>query len=381
MSKSPDVQALLLKDKEVPAEEIPNYISGADVVVSWREMDEAGYVHAELFRGLDPIKMGGNTIYPPIFVMDSDDAVDWVHPFNYAFASLGIRDFDGRVLSPGEFVSWTNKDASITKLWEDKKTRGQSAVVFDIARNLKSISYHYDACRAAAGVTVTCEPLAKAYREQGVENVYVYPNSIIPEDHHFPPLQPHSGIRILWEGGGSHVESWIPIKQGLIEVLRENPQAKLVVYGSSFPWMGKEIPKDQIEIHDWTDYAAYKLMRATLTADINLCPLLDMPFTRCKSAIRWYEGSLGPNPEPALAANVGPYKEIVDGETGLLYNNPQEFKEKLTALIHNADLRKRLGVAGQKWVLDNRTAEKTVPGLLDFYKELKAKQRQEALRP
>ena len=145
--------------------------------------------------------------------------------------------------------------------------------------------------------------------------------------------------------------------------------------------MKKQIPESQFEYHPWVQYDAYKLHRYCMAADINLAPLVDAAFTKSKSAIRWYEASMGPNPEATLAANVGPYQEIEHDKTGMLYNSPQEFAEMLDGLINNVDLRKRLGPEAQKWVLANRTVEKTVPGLVEFYKHLLAKQRREFLKP
>jgi spore maturation protein CgeB len=64
---------------------------------------------------------------------------------------------------------------------------------------------------------------------------------------------------------------------------------------------------------------------------------------------------------------------MTDGEDSLLYNDPKEFAEKLGILIENAELRKTLGEAGKKRVLETRHYLKTAPGLFEFYKELRAR--------
>ena len=352
---------------------------GADICVYWRVSNKEGYEYFKTFSDFQPIKKEDKVIYPPLLVMDTDDALDWVHPFNQAYNCLGVRDQYGKLLSPGDSVKIKFKGKEEI-LWEDKKTRGMKEYVFDIEQNLQNIGYHYDASRLAAGVTVTNDFLAQIYKDQGCNDVYVFPNTIIPEDWFFPHLQPHDGIRILWEGGASHLDSWIPIKDPIIDVLKKNPQAKLVIFGDPFGWMTEEIASDQLELHNWIGYDGYKIKRACLDADINLAPITDSAFTRSKSAIRWYEGSMGPNPEATLAANVGPYKEIEDGKTGLLYDNPQDFAEGLELLINNANLRKRLGSEAQKWILLNRTMERTVPGLVEFYKHLLQKQKWKHLK-
>jgi hypothetical protein len=98
-------------------------------------------------------------------------------------------------------------------------------------------------------------------------------------------------------------------------------------------------------------------------------------FNRCKSAIKWYEGSILDTPEATLAQNTEPYHEIKDGKTGLLFDTPSDFVEKLSLLIEDAQLRQRLAAGAKQWVLDNRTPEKTTPGLVNFYEEVRREQK------
>jgi glycosyltransferase involved in cell wall biosynthesis len=114
-----------------------------------------------------------------------------------------------------------------------------------------------------------------------------------------------------------------------------------------------------------------------LDCDINLCPLVDNAFNRCKSAIKWYEASVMPTPEATLAQDTAPYQEIQDGKTGLLFKTPAEFVEKLSLLIEDAQLRKKLGEGARKWVMNNRLPQHTTPGLLDFYTETRNRYKHE----
>jgi len=152
------------------------------------------------------------------------------------------------------------------------------------------------------------------------------------------------------------------------------PQVKFVIWGTTYRWIHDQIPEHQMEVHDWVPYDAYKPMRVLIDADINLCPLADNPFNRSKSAIKWYEGLMGEFPEPCLAGRAGPYaEEMVDGETGLLYTSPEEFVEKLSALIEREELRRMLGANAKKWVWENRHYSVTVPKLFEFYESLRAR--------
>jgi glycosyltransferase involved in cell wall biosynthesis len=84
----------------------------------------------------------------------------------------------------------------------------------------------------------------------------------------------------------------------------------------------------------------------------------------------------------ATLAQRGPvFSEIEDGVTGLLFDTPEEFAQKLGRLIEDGDLRARLHDAARKWVLANRTPEKTIPGLFDFYAETRARQKRDLGKP
>jgi glycosyltransferase involved in cell wall biosynthesis len=316
-------------------------------------------------------------IYPPSLVFDMDDNVDYVHPFNEAFVRLGTRDYAGRVLKKGDILTTTfEKDGSTLTLWEDGKTIRNNEL-FDIERNLRTNAELHSTARRCDGVTVPSPQLAEYYRDvHKCNNVYVYPNSVIPSDYPQPRLMPHEGVRILWQGGGSHMVDWFPLRDAVRSVCLKYPQVKFVIMGTAFKWIHDNIPPEQMEFVDWVPYDAYKAMRVILDCDINLCPLVDNIFNRGKSSIKWYESTMPFAPEATLAANVAPYSdEIVDGETGLLYSDPKDFAEKLGVLIENVELRKSLGNAARDWVWEHRNYKNTTPGLMEFYQELRARKR------
>jgi glycosyltransferase involved in cell wall biosynthesis len=347
---------------------------GSDISV-FHYMCHAGSLNLfETVRDMRPNKSNGTVIYPPVIVYDLDDNIDFIHPYNPAYVTYGVRDYPkGDLLSPGDYIETILESGERVKAWEDGVTR-KGIDIWDIARNLHTLKKVHDLCRAAHGVTVA-SPKHASYMRDVIKqpNVHVFPNTIIPGDYDDFQLAPHDGVRILWQGGHSHLIDWYPLREAVKEVVDKYPNVTWVIFGQEFEWINSVIPKEKREHYPWVDYAAYKLKRGLLRADINLCPLADTPFNWCKSAIKWYEASVSAiNPEATLAANVSPYKdEIVDGETGLLYSTPKEFVQKLSQLIENAELRKKLGHAAHKWVMENRTIEQTIPPLLEFYKELR----------
>lgn len=335
------------------------------------------------FRKMKPATRQGQEIYPPAVIYDMDDNTDFVHPFNTSFVKLGTRGYpDARLLKPGDGLEVV--DARGNKIWEmlDGVTDYEGEVL-DIKRNLHLMKTRHAIIRAAHGATVTSEPLARYYREViGQPNTYVYPNTIVPGDYDSArAVRTDNSIRILWQGGMSHWIDWYPLRDALKTVCQKHPDVKFVIFGEWFNWIHDVIPDHMVEHHQWVDYPAYKLKRGLLNVDINLCPLAANIFNAGKSAIKWYEASFWDKPEATLAADFGPYKEIVDGETGLLYKTPEEFVEKLSLLIEDAALRRRVATGARRWVLDNRTPEKTLPGLLEFYEETRARQRRELGKP
>jgi len=356
-----------------------NILNGADIALTWNLTGPGAARTVESFSSQKPIMKDGALIIPPALVFDNDDAVEYIHPLNEMYSYWGTRDWQGDLLKVGDELHWPQPDGTTKPLWVDKVTRGVNDERWDIERNLKRIEEHYKMAANSHGVTVTNEYLASLYRERGAKNVYVYPNSVREDDYKFPNLMPHEGVRILWQGGSSHGEDWMQIREAFVDTLRQFPEAKLVVWGAIFPWMKRDIAPEQLELHGWSSYCSYKALRPLMDADINLAPLLDSPFNRAKSAIKWYEASLGPRPELTIAGRVGPYLEIEDGQTGFLYSTPEEFAEKLRVAITNAELRQTVAHRSQNWVRANRDAKKTAVGLFEFYSELKRQQRMGAL--
>lgn len=322
---------------------------------------------------MNPVVGPTDAKFPPTFIFDADDNPDFMHPFNQSFVHSGTKNLDGLPLKPGDKLTTHTPDGSEVLLWEDRVTT-QGGSLFDIGFNLEQEQNRKVLIRKCHGATVASVDLANYYRDVlGQKNVHVYYNTIFPEDYQFGVravrTDPEDTIRIFWQGGQSHISDWLPLAGAVKEVAARYPNTKWVFMGDDIPVIYEGIPRDRVEILPWIHYEAYRLRRTLLHVDINLCPLADTLFNRCKSAIKWYESTVSENTEATLAQNVGPYKEIVDGATGLLFNSPQEFAQKLGQLIEDAELRKRLGAHAKEWVWNNRLPKHTGPDLYAFYRE------------
>ena len=88
-----------------------------------------------------------------------------------------------------------------------------------------------------------------------------------------------------------------------------------------------------------------------LKMDIGLYPLPDEPWVYGKSGLKALQYmALG---TPTIAAAIGAnFRIIQNGKNGFLVKTDEEWKNALRELITSEDLRKRMGTAGRKTVVD-----------------------------
>lgn len=98
--------------------------------------------------------------------------------------------------------------------------------------------------------------------------------------------------------------------------------------------------------------------------DIGIMPLPDDEWTKGKSgckAVQYLAVGV-----PAVCSPVGVTSEIVrDGVNGFLADTPETWFEKLEELIVNPDLRRQLGLAGQKLVENTYSIQTVAPRLIE----------------
>jgi len=309
--------------------------------------------------------------YPPTIVYDIDDDIESVSPLNPKFASLGTRDADGNLLDPVTDMGIMFDDplgpGAPVYLWKHGMDTPHG--IFDAGRNIVAHSHVRKMAATAHAITCTSEELEKVAKRWN-PRTYVYPNSLLFDDFHtFDIRRPADEVRVMWQGGYSHFPDFYPLKKAFHEAHMRMPAIKWVVFGTLFPWVYDQISAFRVEFHKWVAHELFHMKMGTLAADINIAPLADTRFNRCKSGIKWYEAAA--MKIPTLASNCTPYKEeIVDGDTGLLFSTQQEFVEKLEMLVKDAELRKRIGERAHDWVREHRDAMKNVVPLANFYAEL-----------
>jgi len=205
---------------------------------------------------------------------------------------------------------------------------------------------------AAALVTVSTPALAETIGEL-CRRVVVVPNQL--DERLFltgtggePPgpgtAEPDRPIRLVYAGSPSHADDLEFLHEVMTQLRSELPgRLELDVVGGEPRGTGeawyhrREIPAGQAS---YPDYVAL-LRRWRADWDIGVAPLLDTPFNRHKSDLKFLEYTgLG---LPGVYSDLEPYRTVVDGSTGLVRRNDvAAWSEAIVRLAQDAELRDRM---------------------------------------
>lgn len=347
----------------VPEQRIRNFCE-ADVILLYQPVGDGPLNNIKMAKNFLPSLREGKWKYPPTVVIDSDDNLFRVDPFNGAFKNLGYRDPEtGSEIAPGQQIAHVENGVRKV-LWKDGEQD------FIAARNKQAIETYREALNHADVVSCSTRRVGDAMLAEGVlpRRIRVNPNMV--RFDHYPQValeRDPQKVRILWQGGANHYLDWLPLRDAVGRIVKRYPEAHFLMWGVKYDWAMELIPPDRMEFIPWCAYEEYKVRRMIMGDDINLAPLAPTRFNACRTAIKWYEASVQKRPSATLAQATGPYAdEIGDGETGLLFKTPEEFEQKLGALIEDESLRRRLGSNAKDWLSEHRDAFKLVPEWLDY---------------
>jgi len=146
-------------------------------------------------------------------------------------------------------------------------------------------------------------------------------------------------IRLVWIGSKSTLKYLAEIKPALEELGSRFDNAVLRIICDDF----FDLQNMEVEKHQWhKDTEVVNL----ITSDIGLAPLPDDRFTRgkCGFKILQYEAA----GLPVVASPLGVNAEYVcEGITGFHAKNTSQWIDKISELIENAELRRKMGQNGQ----------------------------------
>jgi L-malate glycosyltransferase len=162
----------------------------------------------------------------------------------------------------------------------------------------------------------------------------------------FLPINTYSNnkkVTIGWTGTFSSKE-YLDSLRGVLKTLRSRCDFKLLIIGN-FEYEFQEM---DIEIIQWSSEREVEYMQKI---DIGIYPLSSDLWVYGKSglkAIQYMAFGL-----PTVATNIGTTPKIMEHmKSGLLVNNDKEWVDTLEKLVKNPKLRKSLGQAARKTVVD-----------------------------
>lgn len=241
----------------------------------------------------------------------------------------------------------------------------------------------------ADALTVSTYPLKERLQAHiklihGIDKpIYVIPNMNDYKDWIAPIAKKEPNkITIGYSASNSHQEDIQMIAPALRNIMKKHKNVHLQFIGT--------IEKEKLPLY-FKGFDDEMLMRIELGAaesvfkeypkllgrtgwDIGIAPLVDTPFTRSKSHIKWLEYSMFEI--PTVASRVYPYfmsikgkKTIEDGVTGLLTRS-NEWEKNLERMILDKELRERIGrnakeFVTREWQYEDSMIGDTINEMLD----------------
>lgn len=246
----------------------------------------------------------------------------------------------------------------------------------------------------ADALTVSTEPLKERMHKHlkevyGIDKpIYVIPNMSDLKDFDFTPAPKHTDkVVIGYQGSTSHKDDLLMVLPAIKNVMTRHTNVHLELLGAVdrkdlddyFGTWDMDM-LDRVAMVPATKlFKDYPKVLSEQQWDIGIAPLVDTPFTRSKSHIKWMEYSA--YKIPTVASRVYPYfmpiegrNTIVDGETGFLCR-PPEWEAVLERLVLEKDFRERIGTQAYEaikkdWQYKDSNIQETFEKML---KDLKAK--------
>ena len=193
-------------------------------------------------------------------------------------------------------------------------------------------------------------------------SVTIIPTSIDTDKYYSKNRKASDEIVIGWMGSITTIDFLNLISGAFIQLSKEFHNIIFKIVGGDFsieglsniiskPWLLED------EIEDLKSF------------DIGIMPMPDNEWTRGKcgfKAIHYMNMGI-----PCVCSPVGANKEIVtDGINGFLAKSEEEWIEKLSLLIENSELRKKLGMQGRKTVEEKYSVKVNAPKYLEVLKKV-----------
>ncbi len=200
-----------------------------------------------------------------------------------------------------------------------------------------------------ADVVTTGNSFLQEFGKQYNKNVVIIPTTIdLKNSHNQPTNHSHSPVNIGWTGSHttmSYLDLLIPILQ---ELEKE--------HHFTFTIISNEKPNYDLQSLRFIKWKKETEIEDLSSINIGVMPLTDSEWAKGKcgfKALQYMALEI-----PALVSPVGVNTDIIeDGKNGYLCATSEEWKEKLSVLLNNQQLREQIGKEGYKTVRTKYSVE------------------------
>ncbi len=219
--------------------------------------------------------------------------------------------------------------------------------------------------RAVHAIQTSTEALAEVLRRDNPE-VIVFPNAVgaLPDVRNYADPE-----RItLFFGGLNREQDWPPYVEALNAVLAfAGPRLHVEIVNDRGLFDALDTPHKNFT--PLCDYATY--MSILSRCEVSFMPLLDTPFNRCKSDLKFLEASSAR--VTSLASPIVYGETIADGRTGMLFHNPSELQQRLARVVAQPEIGRVMADAARGYVSRHRMMAYQVARRAAWYRSLWAR--------
>ena len=211
-----------------------------------------------------------------------------------------------------------------------------------------------------AGAVSAGNNYLKNYAERYNKNIHVIPTTIdLKNVHNIMSDQSIEPVNIVWTGTHTTMEylrDFIPLLQ---ELEKEHT--------FTFTIISNQSPDFKLNSLRYIQWDKTSEIRDLAASSIGIMPMDENEWSEGKCGFKGLQYmALG---IPAILSPVGVNKEIIDdGHNGFLCATNREWKTRLIELIHDKELRKKIGLEGYRTVKMRFSVEAMAPAYLKLFK-------------
>src|SRR5262245_42473916 len=216
-------------------------------------------------------------------------------------------------------------------------------------------------CRLSSHVMAGNRYLAE-YARRVNSNVTIIPTTIDTDKYLLESSKPESPAPVIgWSGSFSTVQHLDILRAALRRLAARERFRLRIVCAPAYRLDGVEV-----ETFPWRSRTEIEDLRVI---DIGMMPLPDDDWSRGKCGLKALQYmALG---IPAICSPVGVNSDIIkDGVNGFNVYTEMDWVVNLTTLLHWAEWRRRLGLAGRRTVEAKYSARSQVPRVLEVFKSV-----------